>query len=261
VHILQRLKNNMIRLYTLVRRQMDSWLRAPINTLVSPWISALLFIFIFGFVLGGRIEEIGGISYLLFVFPGILAMNILSGSFMQASNGLYFQRFMKTIEELLVSPLSYFEIMLGFVLGGIIRALVIGGGILMIGLIFGAVVFANPFLFLYYAVVIAAIFSLLGIIVGLWANSFEQLGALNIFVITPLSFLGGMFNTLEMLPSIMQKIVLFNPFFYFIDGMRYAMTGVANSNLLIGNIVLLGLLLVLGTLTWYLFKIGWRIRE
>lgn len=251
----------MIRLYTLIRRQMDSWLRSPINSIVSPWVSAGLFIFIFGFVLGGRIEEIGGLSYLAFVFPGILAMNVLSGSFMQASNGLYFQRFMKTIEELLVSPLSYFEMMLGFTIGGIIRALVIGVGILVIGLVFGAVTFANPILFLYYVVVIAAIFSLAGIIIGLWANSFEQLGALNIFVITPLSFLGGMFNTIEMLPPLMQKIVLFNPFFYFIDGMRYAMTGFANSNLLIGNIVLLTLLFGLGGVVWYLFKIGWRIRE
>jgi len=240
---------------------MDSWLRAPINTIVSPWISAALFIFIFGSVLGGRIENIAGVPYLLFVFPGILAMNVLSGSFMQAANGLYFQRFMKTIEEILVSPLSYFEIMLGFTIGGIIRALVIGLGILVIGLVFGAVTFANPLLFLYYTIVIAAIFSLVGIIIGLWANSFEQLGALNIFIITPLSFLGGMFNTIEMLPPVMQKIAVLNPFFYFIDGMRYSMTGFANSDLLIGNIILLSLLFGLGGVVWYLFKIGWRIRE
>jgi ABC-2 type transport system permease protein len=116
-------------------------------------------------------------------------------------------------------------------------------------------------LFIYYTVVIAAIFSLLGIIVGLWANSFEQLGALNIFIITPLSFLGGMFNTIDMLPPLMQKIVVFNPFFYFIDGMRYTMTGLSNSNLLVGNMVLLGLLFGLAGVVWYLFKVGWRMRD
>jgi len=236
-------------------------MRSPINTIVAPWMSAILFIFIFGSVLGGRIQDIAGVSYIAFVFPGILAMNILSGSFMQASNGLYFQRFMKNIEELLVSPLSYFELMLGFTVGGIIRAVVIALGILSIGLFFGAVSFANPLLFIYYTVVIAAIFSLLGIIVGLWANSFEQLGALNIFIITPLSFLGGMFNTVDMLPPLMQKIVVFNPFFYFIDGMRYTMTGLSNSNLLVGNMVLLGLLFGLAGVVWYLFKVGWRMRD
>ena len=251
----------MIGLSTLVLRQMDSWLRAPINTLVSPWISALLFIFIFGFVLGNSIEEIGGLSYLIFVFPGILAMNVLMGAFMQAANGLYFQRFMRSIEELLVSPLSYIELMLGFMIGGIIRALVIGAGIVIIGLLFGAVTLVHPLLFLYYTIIIAAIFSLLGIIIGLWANSFEQLGALNIFVITPLSFLGGMFNTLDMLPPLMQQIVVFNPLFYFIDGMRFAMTGFADGSLLIGNIILLGLLMSLSVFVWYLFRIGWRIRD
>jgi len=253
---------NVIGLYTMVRREVErSILRVAVQAIVSPLISAFLFIFIFGFILGKRIELIAGISYMQFVFPGILMMNILTASFIASSHALYFSRFVKTIEEIFVAPLSYGEMIIGFTGSAVIRSLIIALGILSIGLLFGAVTFVWLPLFLFYALGISVVFSLLGIIVGLWSKGFEQLNVLNTFIIMPLSFLGGMFYSIEFLPESMRIITLWNPFFYFIDGMRYSMTGVSESNLLFGAVFIIFLITGLATLVWYLFKIGWRLRD
>ena len=135
---------NFIGLYTMVRREVErSIFRVAIQTIVSPLISAFLFIFIFGFVLGKRIELIAGIPYIEFVFPGVLMMNILTASFMASSNAVYFSRFIKTIEEILVAPLSYVEMIVGFTTSAIIRSLIIAIGVLLIGLAFGAITFVR----------------------------------------------------------------------------------------------------------------------
>ncbi len=253
---------NLIGLYTLVRREVErSIFRVAIQAIVSPLVSAFLFIFIFGFILGKKIEFIAGIPYIEFVFPGILMMNILTASFIASSNAVYFSRFIRTIDEILVAPLSYAEMIIGFVSSAIIRSLIIALGVLIIGLLFGVVTFVRFDLFLFYALGISAIFSLLGIIVGLWAKGFEQLNVLNTFIIMPLSFLGGMFYSIEFLPESIRTITILNPFFYFIDGMRFSMTGVSESNLLVGAALIFFLVVGLSLLVWYLFKISWRLRE
>lgn len=252
---------NWIGLYTFIRREMERILRVKVQTFAAPLISAFLFIFIFGFVLGQKIDLISGVSYMAFVFPGILAMNVLTSAFEHTASAVYFGRWVKSIHEMLVAPFSYFEMLLGLVLSATLRALTIGVGVLIIGLLFGAVTITHPFLFIGVVVAIAIIFSLVGILVGLWANGFEQLGVLNVFVITPLSFLGGMFYSISLLPDAARLITLFNPFFYFIDMMRFATVGIHESNLLIGGGVMIGLIVGLSLLVLHLFRIGWRIRE
>jgi len=252
---------NWIGLYAFIRREVARIFRVVIQTIVSPLISAFLFIFIFGFILGQKIELIAGIPYMKFVFPGILMMNILTSAFMHSSNSLYFARFMHAINEMLTAPFSYVEMIIGFVVGAVIRGLIVGAGVLVIGLLFGAVAIAHPLLFFLYAVGVAVIFSLIGLIVGLWAKGFEQLNVLNTFVIMPLSFLGGMFYSIEFLSDTVRTITLYNPFFYFIDGMRYATIGYSESNLLIGAVIMVGLVVSLATLVTFLFKTGWRLRE
>lgn len=252
---------NWIGLYTFIRREMERILRVKVQTFAAPLISAFLFIFIFGFVLGQKIDLISGVSYMAFVFPGILAMNVLTSAFEHTASAVYFGRWVKSIHEMLVAPFSYFEMLLGLVLSATLRALTIGVGVLIIGLLFGAVTITHPFLFIGVVVAIAIIFSLVGILVGLWANGFEQLGVLNVFVITPLSFLGGMFYSISLLPDAARLITLFNPFFYFIDMMRFATVGIHESNLLIGGGVMIGLIVGLSFLVLHLFRIGWRIRE
>lgn len=252
---------NWVGLEAFIRREIARIFRVVIQTIVSPLISAFLFIFIFGFVLGQRIELIAGIPYMQFVFPGILMMNILMSAFIHSSNSLYFVRFTHSINEILTAPFSYIEMITGFVAGAVVRSLIVGLGVLVIGLLFGAVQIANLFLFLLYAIGISVVFALLGLIVGLWAKGFEQLNILNTFVIMPLSMLGGMFYSIELLPDAVRTITLYNPFFYFIDAMRYVTIGYSESNLILGNIIIISLVVGLGVLVTFLFKIGWRLRD
>ncbi len=252
---------NWIGLYTLVRREIERTFRVVIQTIFSPLISASLFIFVFGSVVGTRIDLIGGVPYIVFVFPGILTMNVLTSAFTHSSSALYFARFIHSIEELLVAPLSYLEMLVGYVVSAVLRAVIVGVAIVLVGVAFGAVHMQYPLLFLLYIIGISVIFSLLGIITGLAAKSFEQLNILSTFIILPLSFLGGMFYTLDMLPPLGQTVTLFNPFFYLVDGVRYAMVGIHDSNLLVGAALISGLVLSLGIVVWSLLRRGWRIRE
>lgn len=244
----------------LVNREIERFTRVYVQTLISPWINAVLYIFIFGFVVGSRIDTIAGISYIEFVLPGILMMNLINASFQQTAFSLYFKRFARHIEEYLVAPFSNFELMFGHVIGGVVRSVCVGIGIYIIAILFGAAGIVHPGWFLFYSISVSVIFSLIGLLIGLWSDGFEQLNILGTFVIMPFTYLGGMFNSLEMLPENIRWFMTANPFFYFVDGLRYSMTGVQESNPIIGLIIILGLIVVLGAWVWRLFKIGWRIR-
>lgn len=252
---------NWIGLNTFLRKEMQRVMRVAIQTIFSPLISASLYIFIFGFVIGSRIDLIAGVPYITFVFPGILMLNIIGSSFEHTASSVYMGRFLKHIEEMLVAPFSYVEMIVGYVLSAVARAMVISFGILGIGILFGAVTLHSLPLFIFYAISVSTIFALIGMIVGLWAKSFEQFSLLNIFVITPLSFLGGIFYSVHMLPEKAQILAYSNPFFYFIDGIRFSMVGISESNKLLGVILILILIAGLGALVTHLFRIGWRIRE
>ena len=204
---------NWIGLYTFIRREWERMFRVVIQTLVTPWISATLYILVFGFIVGTRIESIAGVKYIDFVLPGILMMNVLASAFSHSSSSVYMARFMKTIEEILVAPLSHLEMIIGYILGAIVRGIIVGLGIFMIAVLFGAANVEHPFLILFYIISISGIFGFLGMLVGLWAKNFEQLNVLNAFVITPFIFLGGVFYPIQMLPAKAQLIAQWNPFF------------------------------------------------
>lgn len=230
------------------------------QTLVTPWISALLYIFVFGAVVGARIDTIAGVDYIDFVLPGVLMMNVIGAAFGQSSSSIYFARFARHIEEILVAPLSYLEMVIGFLVGVIARTFVVGMGIYLIAVFFSAANLAHVGWFIFYLLAVGIIFGLLGIIVGLWAKGFEQLGILGTFVITPLSFLGGVFNSLDMLPESLRGIAQWNPFLYFIDGIRYAMIGIRETSPLTGYLVIGGLIVVLIFVTERLFRRGYGLR-
>ena len=252
---------NWIGLWTLIRRDTTRILRVPIQVFLGPWISALLFIFIFGYVVGPRIAMIGGHRYLEFVLPGILMMNIINAAFLQSTSQIYFQRFMRYVEETLVAPLSYVEMIAGSLVVVILRSVVTALGILVIAALFGVTSIHNIWEFLFWVVMVATIFGLLGIIVGLWAKNFEQLTVLNIFFITPLSFVGGVFNTVNMLPVSVRWFAYANPFFYFINGLRHAMIDFSEGSEAFGVVVTLVLGAILAVTVWRLFKIGYGLRE
>lgn len=245
----------------MFRREVQRTLRVVIQTLVAPVISATLYLFIFGTVIGSKIQDFAGVPYISFVFPGVLMLSIVNASFASASSALYFMRFTRGIEEVLIAPFSYLEMLVGFVGSAVVRSLMVAGLILLTGILFGAVSLVNPVSFVLYVSAIAAIFAMLGIIVALWAESFEQLQVLNTFVITPLTYLGGVFYSITFLPELAATITRFNPFFYFADGVRSSMIGYSEANTSVGAFVIVALVISLGVLVTQLFKRGWKIRS
>jgi ABC-2 type transport system permease protein len=254
-------KINWVGLYTMIRREVERTMRVKVQTLVSPVVSATLYIFIFGKIIGTKIDDIIGVPYITFVFPGILMLSVINAAFASSSSSLYFARFIHSIDELLVAPFSYLEMVFGFMFGAMMRGVMVAVLIMGVGVLFGAVTLASPLLFLFYIVAISGIFSLLGMLVALWAKGFEQLTSLNTFVITPLTYLGGIFYSVTMLPPLAAQITLLNPFFYFVDGIRSAMIGVSEANAAIGFGMVAALLVGLTAFVVYLFHIGWRIRS
>lgn len=252
---------NLIGLYTLVRKEVVRMFRIITQTIVAPLISAALYIFIFGEIVGTKIDEISGVEYITFVFPGILMLNIITASFSHSSSAIFSGKYFNIMEEVLITPLSYLEIVISYATAGVVRGLVVALGVLGIGLLFGAVTLASWPLFIFYVLAISTIFSLLGMLSGLFAKSFDQLSMLSTFIITPFTYLGGIFYSLSMLPETAQTITLFNPFFYFVDGIRSSMIGISEASVVAGLLVIAGLVLGLGTLVTYLFRIGWRIRD
>ena len=251
---------NWIGLGTLVYQEVRRFMRVSVQTLVTPWISALLYIAIFGAIVGQGIADVKGVRYIDFVLPGILTMSVIGAAFAHSSSSLYIQRFVRHIEELLVAPLSHTEMILGYIIGAVARGVVVGLGVLAIAVFFGAAHLSDLPTFFFYVVAISAVFGLLGVLVGLWANSFEQLNALNVFVIMPLSFLGGVFNSIDMLPERFQTIAQWNPFFYFVDGVRYSMIGISEGSMLVGSVMMVSLIAVLWIATFTLFERGWHLR-
>lgn len=252
---------NWIGLGTIVRREVSRMMRVPIQVFLAPWISALLFIFIFGYVVGGRISSIAGHRYLEFVLPGILMMNVVNSSFLQSSSQVYFSRFLRYVEETLVAPLSYVEMIIGTLAVVVARTTVIAIGILLMGVIFGVASMHSFGEFLFWIVAISIAFGLLGIIIGLWARNFEQLNVLTVFFIAPLSMVGGVFNTVGMLPGYLRWLAVLNPFFYFSSGLRHAMIGFSEGGQAVGVLVTLGLLSSMALVVWRLYAVGWGLRE
>jgi ABC-2 type transport system permease protein len=252
---------NWIGLFTIVRRDVQRMLRVPIQVFIAPWSSALLFIFVFGYVLGGTMRTVGGHRYIEFVMPGVLMMNIINAAFLQSSSAIYFSRFVKYVEEMLVAPLSYMEMVVGSLSTVVLRATVTGIGILVLGLFFGATTIESWPMFVFWIVAVSIIFGLAGILIGLWSKNFEQLNMPVVFFLTPLSMLGGSFFTMKMLPDWLHWILWANPFFYFINGIRGAMIGVDEAPQ--GLSIALTLLMIagLGGLVWRLFSRGYGLRE
>jgi ABC-2 type transport system permease protein len=252
---------NWIGLFTIIKREFSRFLRAPVQSIIAPFISALLFIFVFGLVVGSRIGPIGGHKYLEFVLPGILLMNVVNAALSQSSSIIYVSRFLRFIDEMLVTPLSYVEILIGLLSAVIVRASVIGFGILTIGIVSGTTKMQAWPMFLFWILSISTVFGLLGFIIGFFAKSFESLSLPTVFFITPLSMMGGVFNTLSMLPPWLRWLTYGNPLFYFISGVRNSMTGFDESPPGLGVTMILLLIAVLSAVTWRIFGKGGGFRQ
>lgn len=248
--------------FTLIEREISRNMRVLGQAIIAPLVTASLYIFIFGYVVGPRIGDIEGIDYISFVFPGIFTMNLILTVFSATSFSIYFMKFQKTLEDFLTYPISYIELVLSLIVSGIVRGLAIMIALTVVGLVFGVNEFAHPFLLLFYVLLITFVFGLVGIVAGIWAdNSFEKFGIITNFVITPLSFLGGAFYSINMLPENLRFLVHFNPLFYATDGIRYSLTGINDSPIWLGILVLSSIGAIFLALTVWIFKTGWKLRS
>jgi ABC-2 type transport system permease protein len=231
------------------------------QSIVSPVLSTSLYFVVFGAAIGSRITQIEGVSYGSFIVPGLIMLTLLTQSTMNASFGIYFPRFTGTIYEILSAPISGFEIALGYVGAAATKSIILGLIILVTSWLFVPMHIAHPFWMVIYLVLTAATFSLLGFIIGIWAEGFEQLQIVPLLIITPLTFLGGTFYSTSVLPPIWQKIALFNPVVYLVSGFRWSFFEIAD----VGHGISIGmtlffLSLCLAAVGW-IFKTGYKLKK
>lgn len=252
---------NWIGLWTIYKKEILRTKRVLFQSIVSPVITTALYFIVFGSAIGTAIATINGISYEQFIVPGLIMMALLANSFSAASSGIYFPKWTGSIYEMLSAPLSYVEITAGYVLAATTRALLIGAIIFLVALLFTPLPIAHPFWALGFVVLVSFVFSLFGFVAGLWAEGFEQLGLIPTFVIAPLSFLGGVFYSIEMLPPFWQTITLFNPLVYMINGLRWAFFGITDVHpLWSATVIVIFLFILLGIVAW-IFKTGYKLRK
>lgn len=246
---------------TLVWREIYRFFSVFTQTVIPPVVSSFLYILIFGFSLGQRIKEVHGHPYLIFLVPGLIMMYVIEGSYANTSSSLFISRWANNIEELLVTPLSYFEMVLAILIGGLARSLVAATGVYLVSLLFVQFPIAHPFTVLYFLIFVSLSFSSVGMIVALFAEEFEHLSICTTFVITPLIFFGGVFHSIEMVPGAIRWLTVFNPMFYMINGLRYGMLGSSDTPLLLSGVIVLVFFIALFSATVYLFRIGFKLRK
>ena len=235
--------------------------RTLFQSIVSPVISTSLYFVVFGAAIGSRISEIGGISYGSFIVPGLIMLSILMNSVSNASFSIFFPKFTGTVYELMSAPISSFEIILGYVGAAATKSIILGLIILVTAGLFVPLQIAHPFWMFLFLVLTAVSFSLLGFIIGIWADNFEKLQIVPLLIVTPLVFLGGSFYSIDMLPPIWQKITLFNPVLYLISGFRWSFYEINDVGV---GLSLAMVLLFLGfcvATVWWIFKTGYRVKS
>ncbi|MGE5261022.1 MAG: ABC transporter permease [Actinomycetota bacterium] len=235
--------------------------RTLLQSIVSPVISTSLYFVVFGAAIGSRITEIEGVPYGAFIVPGLIMLMLLTQSVANASFGIYFPRFTGTIFELLSAPISFLEIVIGYVGAAATKSILLGLIILATAWLFVPIRIAHPFWMVAFLVLTAATFSLLGFIIGIWADGFEKLQLVPLLIITPLTFLGGTFYSISVLPPIWQKITLLNPVVYLISGFRWSFYEIADVSPSVSlAMTALFLVICLAVVAW-IFKTGYRMKS
>lgn len=257
-----KLITNPIGLLSLARREIARFLGSSKQTIFPPWISSILFMYIFGLAIGNRISNFSayGTSYLAFIIPGLMAMHLISSSFENTASSLFIGRWHNNIQEVLLSPLSYFEMVLGILAGGLARGTIICLGVFLASQIFLHQGISHPFFLIFFLITISTIFSCTGMIAALWAEDFGMLNLWNAYVIFPLVLLGGVFHPIDMLPAPLRIFSRFNPIHYLVSGVRYCVIGTSDQNVWLCAGISLGLALIFGFVTVNLFRIGYKLR-
>ena len=230
------------------------------QTIASPVISTSLYFVVFGSAIGSRIQEVEGVPYAVFIVPGLVMLSLLTQSIANASFGIFFPKFTGTIYEVMSAPISFFEIVIGFVGAAASKSMILGVIILITASFFVDLNIAHPVWMLAFLILTCISFSLFGFIIGLWATNFEKLQLIPMLVITPLVFLGGSFYSVSMLPPVWQTVTLFNPVLYLISGFRWSFFEVADVSVGVSLTMVIGFLLLCLAIVWWMFKTGYRLK-
>ena len=247
--------------FAIYRNELSRFRRTIFGSIVSPVLTTSLYFIVFGAAIGGRINEVGGIGYGAFIVPGLLMLTLLSESTSNASFGIYMPKFTGAIYELLSAPVGVAETLLGFVGAAATKSLILAAIILTTALLFVDYTIAYPVFALIYIMLVAASFSLLGFILGVWAEGFEKLQMVPLLILTPLTFLGGTFYSIDMLPSPWDKIALANPIVYLVNGLRWTFYGQSDVSIGVSLGLTLGFLAICVAVIAVIFRTGWRLRS
>jgi ABC-2 type transport system permease protein len=240
--------------------EMNRAFRTVLQSIVSPVISTSLYFVVFGAAIGGRINTLDGVSYGAFIVPGLIMLSLLTQSVSNASFAIYFPKFIGTIYELLSAPVSYLEIVIAYVGAASTKSVMLGLIMLATASLFVPLHIEHPFWMLMFMVLTAVSFSLFGFIIGLWADGFEKLQLIPLLIITPLTFLGGSFYSIDMLPPFWQKVTLFNPVLYLVSGFRWSFFGTADVAVGISLAMTLAFLAACLAIVAWIFRTGYRLK-
>ena len=246
--------------WSIYTRELLRFLRTAFQSVLAPVLTTALYFVVFGAAIGGRMPDLNGVDYGAFIVPGLLMLTLLGETTSNSSFGIYMPRFTGTIYELLSAPVGVAETLIGFVGAAMTKSLILAAIILVTARIFVDYSIAHPLLALIYIMLVAAAFSLFGFILGIWADNFEKLGIIPMLFLTPLTFLGGTFYSIDMLPKPWDTIALANPIVYLVSGLRWTFYGSADVDIRISFAITLGFLAICVAIVAYIFKTGWRLR-
>ena len=252
---------NLYAIRAIYKFEMARTFRTLLQSVVSPVISTSLYFVVFGSAIGSRITEIDGVSYGTFIVPGLIMLSLLTQSIANASFAIYFPKFTGTVYELLSAPVSSFEAVVGYVGAAATKSIILGLIILATASLFVPLKIAHPFMMLTFLVLTSVTFSLFGFIIGIWADGFEKLQMIPMLVVTPLTFLGGSFYSIDMLPPAWRSIALLNPVVYLISGFRWSFYEIADVSIAVSVGMTLAFLVICLVVIWWIFRTGYRLKN
>ncbi len=252
---------NKIGLVTLIKREVFRFLNVYTQTIIAPMVTTLMFYTVFALAFGGLERQIGGISFLAFLGPGLVMMTMVQNAFSNTSSSLVISKVQGNIIDVLMPPLSAMEVFIGFVTGAVLRGLMVGLCTTIVLSIFAPIQIHSVFAIIGFAVLGTYMLGSLGIAAGIWSEKFDHIAAVTNFIVTPMTFLPGTFYSVDALPGMWQSIAHFNPFFYMIDGFRYGFIGHADSNIYLGMCILLLCNIGLSILSYRMIKTGYKIKS
>lgn len=255
------LRQNYNAFKTIVIKEFLRFIRIWIQTVLPPAITTALYFVIFGKLIGSQIGDIEGYAYMDYIVPGLILMTVITNSYANVVSSFYSAKFQKSVEELLVSPVPNYLILAGYVSGGVARGLIVGVVVTLVAMYFSDFEVHSYFISISIFILTAILFSLAGFINAIYANSFDDISIIPTFVLTPLTYLGGIFYSISMLPEFWQKVSLINPILYMINSFRYGLLGVSDTNLVAAIFIILGFILALFSYSLYLLKKGVGIKQ